>query len=103
MVNKYYIYNGCKFSEGFSPVLINMSGPYYLEGSFTSRGFEWDEVVDPFLETSAREDSLIYECTSEEDLYNAYKALIEELGNFSEFGEEVINFIKNFKNTYKGD
>lgn len=102
-MDKYFIYNGCKFEEGFSPVLINFCSPYYLEGSFTSEGFEWEEVIDPFLETPAREDSLIFECDSEEELYNAYKTLVVELGNFKEFNEESINFIKNFKNTYKGD
>lgn len=103
MTNKYFIYNGCKFEEGFSPVLINLCGTYYLEGSFTSsKGFEWEEIIDPFLETSAREDSLIFECDSEETLYEAYKTLITELGNY-EFNEEAINFIKNFKKTFKGE
>jgi len=99
MANKYYLYNGGSFESGFNPVYLNFCDPFWLEGTYTERGFEWNEIVDP----SIKDDTLIYECDTEEELRNAHIAFIDWLLSFDKYNNEARDYIKSFKDNYKGE
>ena len=103
MADKYYLYNGGSFESGFNPVYLNFCDPFWLEGTYTERGFEWNEIMDPFLDTPIKDDTLIYECDTEEELHNARIAFIDGLLNFDKCNNEVRDYIKSFKDNYKGE